>query len=120
MSELEGLIKRAIRKHVPAFLVWSNHHGCWWGPNQTGYTSDVWRAGRYTTDAALACLKRGSWPLYGQEKDLPPEVVVLAPEVAQELTVEFLGTVKELMEDRVTEATLRRVANEVPIRSPWS
>lgn len=117
MSELYDLIKGAS---IPSCLVWSNHHGCWWGPDQRGYTSDVWKAGRYTIDAALACLRRGSWPLHGQEKDLPPEVVVLAPELDQKLTVEFLATVKDLMEDRITEATLQRIANEVPTRSPQS
>lgn len=30
------------------FLIWSNVHGMWWGPNRQGYTPARAVAGRYT------------------------------------------------------------------------
>lgn len=37
------------------YLVWSNEHRMWWGPNRQGYTRDIARAGRYTRDEAIKC-----------------------------------------------------------------
>jgi hypothetical protein len=30
------------------FLIWSNEHGAWWRDNESGYTSHIDEAGRYT------------------------------------------------------------------------
>lgn len=36
------------------YLVWSNEHRAWWGPNHCGYNTHLSHAGRYTRDEALA------------------------------------------------------------------
>jgi len=33
---------------VSEYLVWSFEHDAWWGPNESGYTKDIERAGRYS------------------------------------------------------------------------
>jgi hypothetical protein len=35
------------------YLVWSNEHDAWWGPNANGYVRRVEHAGRYTHAQAL-------------------------------------------------------------------
>lgn len=58
------------------WLVWSNEHRAWWGPNRSGYTSIVERAGRYTLGDALdICDVRSQEP--GKN---PTELVQPAPE----------------------------------------
>jgi hypothetical protein len=41
------------------FLIWSNHHKLWWGPDGRGYTRFVDRAGRYELAATEQWLTRG-------------------------------------------------------------
>lgn len=36
------------------YLIWSNVHGAWWGPNHAGYYTDLSLAGRYTREEAIA------------------------------------------------------------------
>jgi hypothetical protein len=38
---------------TPSFLIWSNEHGAWWGPNGCGYTKRREEAGRYVLFEAL-------------------------------------------------------------------
>lgn len=58
------------------FLVWSNEHGAYWGPNNCGYYTDVWSAGRYTLEEGMKCCDTRS-----QTKECPvPEYLVIAPE----------------------------------------
>lgn len=40
------------------WLVWSNYHSAWWGPNERGYFTDIGSAGRYTYEAAVACCNK--------------------------------------------------------------
>jgi hypothetical protein len=55
------------------FLIWSNHHKRWWGPNGSGYRVDILDAGTYTlTDTA-------QWLTRGCDCCLVPEVPVPAP-----------------------------------------
>lgn len=97
------------------WLIWSHYHNCWWGPDQSGYTSDVWRAGRYTKAGTKQCLTRGSWPLHGQENDRPPEVAVLAPESGRTVfSLTDILAMPALMLDRIERATKRRIAEEIP------
>lgn len=35
------------------YVVWSNEHCAWWGPNRAGYYTHLSAAGRYTRDDAL-------------------------------------------------------------------
>jgi hypothetical protein len=41
------------------YLIWSNHHGCWWGPNGCGYRTHIADAGRYALEATPQWLGRG-------------------------------------------------------------
>ena len=34
------------------WLIWSNEHSAWWGPNRRGYVQDRNEAGRYTHQEA--------------------------------------------------------------------
>ena len=36
------------------YVVWSNEHGCWWGPERCGYQWKIEYAGRYTRDEAMS------------------------------------------------------------------
>lgn len=36
------------------YLIWSNEHRAWWGPDHRGYVKGVWSAGTYSRDEALA------------------------------------------------------------------
>ncbi|MFD1546956.1 hypothetical protein [Nonomuraea guangzhouensis] len=94
---------------VRLYLVWSNEHDAWWGPNRRGYTHDVWAAGRYAeTEDAEVCRKaaygwRGGSP--------PPEVMVAAPENDQErFSVDDLRYMPERMATRAAEATREAIA----------
>lgn len=35
------------------FLIWSRDHQAWWGPERSGYTNDLERAGRYESGEAM-------------------------------------------------------------------
>ena len=35
------------------YLVWSNEHRCWWGPERRGYRAEIEHAGRYTREEAI-------------------------------------------------------------------
>jgi hypothetical protein len=35
------------------YLIWSNEHNAWWGPDQAGYVRQLSRAGRYSRAEAL-------------------------------------------------------------------
>lgn len=35
------------------YLVWSNEHSAWWGPNHADYFTKIEAAGRYSREAAL-------------------------------------------------------------------
>lgn len=56
-----------------SYLIWSNHHKCWWGPNGSGYRAHIADAGHYT----LADTER--WLGRGCGCCRVPEVVVAAP-----------------------------------------
>lgn len=59
------------------WLVWSNEHEAWWGPNRAGYYTDINSAGRYSLSEAESCARTRS-----QEDGEPPtEVVVPSPEL---------------------------------------
>lgn len=60
---------------APEYVVWSNEHRAWWGPNRAGYCTKLENAGRYDREAALAICDgaRGG----RQYNDNPSEVPVL-------------------------------------------
>lgn len=57
------------------YLVWSNEHKAWWGPNHAGYNTCIEWAGRYSREDALGiCIgARGG----RRFNDNPSEVPVL-------------------------------------------
>jgi hypothetical protein len=60
----------------PIYLIWSNQHHMWWGPDRSHYTSDPWQAGRYSeTEAAGICDSTRT-----DNNQLPRAVKVPAPE----------------------------------------
>jgi hypothetical protein len=78
-AECEAVVEK-IRRDIlggkPAeqqYLIWSQHHKTWWGPNGSGYRSHIADAGRY----ALA--DTAQWLTRGCGDCLVPEVVIAAP-----------------------------------------
>ena len=69
-------------KESKVWLVWSNEHQAWWGPNRSGYFIDINSAGRYTLAEAVSCAETRS------PAEIPPEVVVPAPEIIRALLLE--------------------------------
>jgi hypothetical protein len=57
---------------IPEWLVWSNEHHAWWGPNAAGYYKDARGAGIHTKAEAEECCERRS----KEEGKPPPEVMV--------------------------------------------
>jgi hypothetical protein len=62
-------------EYVTEWLIWSNHHKSWWGPNGSGYRRHIADAGRY----ALADTPQ--WLTRGCDCCAAPEVLVPAPTV---------------------------------------
>ncbi|MCP4410767.1 MAG: hypothetical protein GY807_24105 [Gammaproteobacteria bacterium] len=63
------------------YVIWSNEHNAWWGPNNRGYANRLGNAGHYTRDEALKICSnaRGGWPWEGT----PPEMPVLLKDAIQ-------------------------------------
>jgi hypothetical protein len=40
------------------YLIWSNQHGMWWGPDRCGYTRVIDGAGRYTKEEAEEIVRK--------------------------------------------------------------
>lgn len=45
------------RKGAPEWIVWSNEHRSYWGPNHRGYVSSRASAGRYSYEEALEIVR---------------------------------------------------------------
>ncbi|MGW3888918.1 hypothetical protein ACWD69_09525 [Micromonospora chokoriensis] len=60
----------------PDYLIWSQHHQSWWGPNRSGYRSNPDDAGRYTLAAAQAEMGRGCYCCRVPEVPVPAEKVI--------------------------------------------
>lgn len=61
----------------PLWLVWSNEHGAWWGPDNRGYTTKIQNAGRYTLAAAQSCCGHRD----KRQDGGPDELVAASPEL---------------------------------------
>lgn len=59
----------------PKYLVWSNEHRAWWGPEHRGYTRIIANAGRYSRKEAMtiAGTRDGGWRL---NKGNPDEIAI--------------------------------------------
>lgn len=57
------------------YLVWSNEHSAWWGPDHCGYTRIIHRAGRYDRAEAMkiAGTRDGGWHV---RKGNPDEIAI--------------------------------------------
>lgn len=63
------------------WLVWSNEHGAFWRPNESGYTARIEEAGRYSKAQAEAICKDASPRAWSTSpNDVPPEICMPAPE----------------------------------------
>lgn len=70
-----------------AWLIWSNEHNAYWGPNHCGYTRDIDQAGRYQqSDADSVCAAANA---HLPPKSLPHEIRVPSPELDQALRALF-------------------------------
>lgn len=65
------------------YLIWSNEHRSWWGPNCRGYTSVADRAGRYTRQQAIATCNAAN---YGWNESSNPNELPIPESLAVELT----------------------------------
>lgn len=71
---LSTLSADAIRQGEGKYLVWSNEHRAWWGPDHRGYTRVIERAGRYDRDEAFSIAsKRGG----GWEREANPDEIAI-------------------------------------------
>lgn len=63
------------------YYIWSNEHRAWWGPNNSGYTTDISRAGKYSRDAAVNQSAHGGdgWG----SRDIPEEIPVKVQDVEE-------------------------------------
>lgn len=60
------------------YLIWSNEHNAWWGPDRRGYALHLAAAGRYTREDALSICQsaRDGW----RDGEPPPEIPVWEPD----------------------------------------
>jgi hypothetical protein len=99
---------RVLPPAEPVYLIWSNHQGAWWGPEQHAYVYDVWSAGRYDEDEARKACARRTWAQNAE----PPEVMVLAPEHGRgPFTAAEIARVPEQMRRAVDIETKGRIAD---------
>ena len=84
------------------YLVWSNEHHAYWGPNKSGYTTSWLEAGRYTREEAAECCSRRTW----EPRRPPPEVMVVAPDSERDaFTMAELCAIPQQLQDRIRKAT---------------
>lgn len=67
-------VVEARRKDAADFLIWSEEHRGWWGPDHRGYVQSRKAAGRYTLDEAIDIVKGAN----RMKADVPNEGIVLA------------------------------------------
>jgi hypothetical protein len=88
------------------YLVWSNEHHAWWGPNNAGYYRKLEAAGHYTrADALKICVNARGGRRYNEN---PSEVPVLLSDAE-------VFWPDETEEDRATKHRIReqeRLAEE--------
>lgn len=60
------------------YVIWSNEHSAWWGPNRHGYTTVLSGAGYYSRAAAISIARdaRGGW----RKGENPPEIAIPLPD----------------------------------------
>ena len=74
IADVNAMLSAALSSNSEEkYLVWSNEHKCWWGPNHAGYVSRLADAGRYTReDAIKICVKaRGGRQFNSNPSEVP-------------------------------------------------
>lgn len=84
------------------YLIWSNEHAAWWGPNRRGYTTSIGAAGRYSADEAKAIFEQANGHL--RPEDELREVPVLAPEAL--VPMREIGRRLHAQDNRITDQPL--------------
>ena len=69
---------RVPRAKEYKYLIWSNQHGAFWGPNENGYTKDIHEAGRYSKGETMRIILH-SMMYEGKVDNQFAEVAMLAP-----------------------------------------
>jgi hypothetical protein len=87
---------------MSTYLVWSNHHHAYWGPNKSGYTTNWLEAGRYSAEEAAECCSRRTW----EPRKPPPEVMIPAPDSERAaFTIAELCEIPGQLQDSIRKAT---------------
>lgn len=58
------------------FFIWSTERQMWWKPRSMGYSDDLYEAGRYTSESAIAIVMNAMEGWDG--KGIPPELMIPA------------------------------------------
>ena len=72
IAHLAASTQSETKEPTREWLIWSNEHRAWWGPNNAGYPKDVHKAGRYTLAEARSICSSRSWDAHG----VPPETMI--------------------------------------------
>lgn len=110
-EERDELLTRITAPVPPVrarYLVWSLEWRQWWKADGSGYTSDLWQAGRFNeADAVAACGFRSWTPAPNGDMQVPPEVMILAPDQTDEdvFTIAQVRALGDLMIQRIAMAT---------------
>jgi hypothetical protein len=84
------------------YLVWSNEHHAYWGPNRSGYTTNWLQAGRYSAENAADCCRTRTW----EPRKPPPEVMILAPDSERDtFHIAELVAIPGQLQDAIRKAT---------------
>lgn len=66
------------------WLIWSNEHNAYWRANELGYTPNLYEAGNYTLEKAIAICSKANY-----RPDIPPnECIVPSPSLLVKLAKE--------------------------------
>ncbi len=85
------------------YVIWSNEHAAWWGPDEVGYTPWVEEAGRYDLPTARAIVAKGALDgIKERPSRLPSNYLVVATArthlmLAPESVAELLDRVGTLL-----------------------
>lgn len=72
VTEVEYLDVQPIDR---MWIIWSNEHCAWWGPNRAGYVRKRQDAGRYSFTEAVEIVRRADFA--PEARDIPNETMML-------------------------------------------
>lgn len=56
------------------FMIWSNEHRAWWGPNNIGYTTNLSKAGVYSAEAAMRICEHATHDWHCEPVEVPVRI----------------------------------------------